>query len=700
MENFDKIPALLVGKDLPNFQQISPEQVKSSIPILLKQLDTSFDSLEENIEQNLKDNNKLEWNSIMNPLQGISERLRWSWGVISHLNGVCNSKELREAYSSQQPNVIRFTNRIGQSKLLYKALTHLNSSTNKTLDVAQKRILDAELLSMKHKGVGLNESDKEIFNSNTERLAELSNNYSNNVIDATQNWTLLISEPGEIKGLPVMTLEALSSAANNSNSEINSTPEKGPWLLSLDIPTYISVVTYSENRKLREMIYKAYVSRASSGNLNNQKIIEEILNIRLEQSNLLGYRNWAELSLSSKMAKNVDEVEKLLEDLRIASFSAAKKEISELYSYSIEKSNNNDFAPWDIPFWSEKLKKKKLNIDQEKLREWFPLPQVLKGLFDLSERLFGITIEKETSTYPKWHKDVELFNLLDSYGKKIASFYLDPYTRPGSKRGGAWMDECLNRDSTNKSNVILPVAYLVCNQTPPIGEKPSLMSFEEVRTLFHEFGHGLQHMLTKVDYPQAAGINNIEWDAVELPSQFMENWCLDKKTLTDIAKHWQTGDPLPEEEFRKLKESNTFNSGINTLRQIHFAITDLKLHSQWNCKLGITPDELRRDIAKNTTVIEPISEDKFLCSFSHIFAGGYSAGYYSYKWAEVLSADAFAAFEEVGLDNRNEIKNKGRLFKETILGLGGSRNPEDVFIQFRGRKANTNALIRHLGLNH
>ena len=313
------------------------------------------------------------------------------------------------------------------------------------------------------------------------------------------------------------------------------------------------------------------------------------------------------------------------------------------------------------------------------------------------EKLF-LKIEEANGQAPVWNEDVLFFILKNEKGEHIASFYLDTYSRPESKRGGAWMDECLTKEKLQNGDLILPVAYLICNQTPPTDSTPSLMSFDEVKTLFHEFGHGLQHMLTTVEYPKAAGINNIEWDAVELPSQFMENWCLDKKTMNKIAKHWETGEPLPSSEYSKLKENQTFNSGLSSLRQIHFALTDIKLHSEWTCELGVTPDEYRRNIAKNTTVIEPIEEDQFLCSFSHIFAGGYSAGYYSYKWAEVLSADAFSAFEEVGLNNEKEIKNKGQLFRDTVLSLGGSKKPEEVFISFRGRRFNTKALIKHSGL--
>jgi oligopeptidase A len=362
----------------------------------------------------------------------------------------------------------------------------------------------------------------------------------------------------------------------------------------------------------------------------------------------------------------------------------------------------DDLQPWDISFWAEVLRQESFELDSEALRPYFPLPRVLDGLFALCNRLFGIRIEAADGEAPVWHPDVRFFRILEASGDRagdpLAAFFLDPYSRPGSKRGGAWMDECLVRSRRPDGTPVLPVAYLICNQSPPVGDTPSLMTFEEVETLFHEFGHGLQHMLTTVERPQAAGINGVEWDAVELPSQFMENWCYDRATLLGMARHWQSGEPLPESEFAKLHAARTFMGGAATLRQVHFALVDLKLHSQWHPGCGQTPEQLRRTIATTTTVLAPIDEDAFLCSFGHIFAGGYAAGYYSYKWAEVLSADAFGAFEEVGLENEAQIRDTGRRFRETVLSLGGSLDPQQVFEAFRGRQPSSEALIRHSGL--
>ena len=707
MKKEKKTPALLVGHGIPDYQEITPKDINIFIPKLLDDLNIDLNNLEDDLKRKLDNNINLNWEDLFTPIHKIGERLRWSWGVISHLNGVCNSSDLREAYSKQQPEIIKFTSKFGQSKVIFNCLMNIKTNRINNLNETQIRILDAEILSMKNSGVGLEGNNKDIFNKNSQRLAELSNDFSNNVLDSTNQWSMLLTKPSEIEGLPKRVLDNFEKAAKEdknfkdlfSNSKEDSS---GPWKVGLDMPSYISFLTYSKCRNLREKIYKAQVSRASVGELNNKNIIEEILILRKNQANLLGYENWAELSLASKMAKDKKEVETLLEELRSAAFKVAKKEMIEMQECARNEveSNSINLQPWDTSFWSEKLKQSKFDLDQESLRPYFPLPKVLEGLFNLCERLFDIKISKvKDAEFPKWHKDVSMFLVKNKDDSKIAYFYLDPYTRAASKRGGAWMDDCLTREINDKGEKVLPVAYLICNQTPPSGDAPSLMSFEEVSTLFHEFGHGLQHMLTEVDYPQAAGINNVEWDAVELPSQFMENWCLDRKTLMSIAKHWETGEQLPESEYQKLKMSKTFNSGLSTLRQIHFALTDLKLHSEWNQNSEISPDQLRRLIAENTTIIKPIKEDNFLCAFSHIFAGGYSAGYYSYKWAEVLSSDAFAAFEEAGLDNEDSVKKIGKLFRKTVLSLGGSRAPSDVYAAFRGRAPSTKALIRHSGLN-
>tara|TARA_B100000475_G_scaffold77799_1_gene56177 strand:+ start:39 stop:2141 length:2103 start_codon:yes stop_codon:yes gene_type:complete len=690
--------ALLKGEGLPLFQQITPDMVGRDIPVLLHQLDEQFTALEHSLQQQLSSPEPLSWDSVMKPIQTLGEQLRWSWGVVSHLNGVCNSPELRDAHAGQQPEVVRLGNRLGQSQVLHQALCRLKDQPAEPLTPTRERILNAELLSMQNRGVGLDGETQAAFNTASERLAALSTSFGNHVLDATQQWTLKLTEADQVRGLPERAKDALAAAAREAG-DAAATGSEGPWLLGLDLPRYLPFLTHAEDRGLRETAYRAHVSRASQGEFDNAPLIEEILTLRGQQARRLGYEHWAEVSLASKMADDVPSVEALLEELRSAAYPAAERELKDLQDCARRHgaAEADQLAPWDLTYWSEQLRRERFDLDQEALRPWFPLPRVLDGLFGLCSRLFDVEIRSGDGAAPLWHNDVGFYEVLRG-GEVIAGFYLDPYSRPASKRGGAWMDECLGRKRREDGTLVLPVAYLICNQTPPVGDIPSLMSFEEVETLFHEFGHGLQHMLTTVEEPEAAGISNVEWDAVELPSQFMENWCLDHSTLMGMALHWQTGEPLPEEEFRKLLDSRTFNAGLGTLRQVHFALSDLRLHSQWSPDLGCSPDELRREIAVSTTVMDPIPEDRFLCAFGHIFAGGYSAGYYSYKWAEVLSADAFAAFEEAGLDQEDTVRSIGARFRDTVLSLGGSRSPSEVFEAFRGRQPSSDALIRHSGL--
>ncbi|WP_216920935.1 M3 family metallopeptidase [Synechococcus sp. CCAP 1479/9] len=691
-------PALLAGEGLPRFEAITPDQVVAHIPALLGTLQAELDRLEADLAAAAGAGRTLAWAEVMDPLHRLGERLRWSWGVVSHLNGVCNSPELREAHASQQAAVVAFGNRAGQSRVLFEALRSLQAQGG--LDPTQERILTAEIRDMELRGVGLEGEAQEAFNAASQELAELATAFGNRVLDATNAWTLRLSDPAEVEGLPESLKEQLAQAARDAGDG-EATASEGPWLLGLDMPRFGPFLKYSRRRDLREIAYKAHVSRASGKTDGNWPAIERILTLRREQAQRLGYGSWAEVSLAAKMAGSVAEVEALLEDLRTAAYPVALQELEALRACAAREgaAEAEDLKPWDVSFWAEVRRQEAFDLDSEALRPWFPLPRVLDGLFGLCDRLFGIRIHPADGEAPVWHPDVRFFRVDDAgSGEPLAAFYLDPYSRPGSKRGGAWMDECLVRSLDASGQPVLPVAYLVCNQSPPVGDTPSLMTFEEVETLFHEFGHGLQHMLTTVERPQAAGINNVEWDAVELPSQFMENWCYDHATLMGMARHWQSGEPLPEAEFAKLQAARTFMGGAATLRQVHFALTDLRLHSQWTPECGRTPEQLRREIAVTTTVLEPIEEDAFLCSFGHIFAGGYSAGYYSYKWAEVLSADAFSAFEEVGLENEAAIQATGRRFRETVLSLGGSRHPGEVFETFRGRPPSPEALIRHSGL--
>jgi len=682
---------LLIGKDLPPFEQIKPEHVVPAMTQLIGELGTELATLEANVSST--------WSGLVEPLDRITERLRWSWGIVGHLMGVKNSPELREAYETVQPKVVEFYNTLNQSKPLYDAFKALRQSDRwDSLDVAQQRIVEAAIRDAELSGVGLEGERRSRFNEIQLELAELSTKFSNHVLDATKAFSLTLTEQDEVDGLP-LSLKSLAAQAARAAGEENATPEAGPWRITLDFPSFGPFMQHSTRRDLREKLYRAFISRASSGDLDNSPLIERILQLRQEEAKLLGFDSYAELSLASKMAPSIEAVENLLEELRSASYDAAMQEFEELKAFAAAKGADSELKHWDISYWAERQREEKFNFTAEELRPYFPLPQVLDGLFGLVERVFGVSVTAADGQAPVWQPDVRYFQIADESGA-IAYFYLDPYSRPAEKRGGAWMDDCIGRAKMTEAGTTLtrkPVAYLVCNQTPPVDGKPSLMTFNEVETLFHEFGHGLQHMLTKVDYAGAAGINNVEWDAVELPSQFMENWCYHRDTLLGMAKHYETGETLPEHYYQKLVAARNYMSGSAMLRQLHFSLVDLELHNRYQPGGSETVNDIRNQIAKITTVLPPLPEDAFLCSFGHIFAGGYAAGYYSYKWAEVLSADAFAAFEESGLEPE-KIAATGKHFRDTVLALGGSKHPMEVFQSFRGREPSTEPLLRHSGL--
>ncbi len=699
---------LLIGKGLPPFDKIEASHVVPAITELLKQLETDLTNLEANVTPT--------WEGLVEPLTAMEEKLGWSWGIVGHLMGVKNSPELRETYETMQPEIVKFYNKLSQSKPLYEAFKGLRNSADwDSFEPAQQRIIESSLRDFELSGVGLEGETKEKFNQIQLELAELSTKFSNNVLDATKAFKLKLTDKKDVEGLPDSALGLMAQTANNLSPDPSptgegctsplsggteggqATPEEGPWVVTLDYPSYIPFMKYAVNNELREKLYKAFVSRASSGELDNKPNIDRILELRKQKANILGFDTFAELSLARKMAPSVEAVDKLSEELRVASYDGAKKEFEELKAFA----GKDDLKHWDTTYWAEKQKEAKFEFNAEELRPYFPLPRVLEGLFGLGKRIFGVTITPADGEAPVWHEDVRFFQINDEADETIAYFYLDPYSRPAEKRGGAWMNDCIGRAKMTvegKTSTRLPVAYLICNQTPPVDDKPSLMTFGEVTTLFHEFGHGLQHMLTTIDHVGAAGINNVEWDAVELPSQFMENWCYDRPTLFGMAKHYETGETLPEEYYQKLLAAKNYMSGSATLRQLHFGMVDMALHHNYEPGGTETPNDVRNKIAENTTVLKPLPEDNFLCSFGHIFAGGYAAGYYSYKWAEVLSADAFAAFEEVGLENESAIATVGRKYRNTILSLGGSLHPMEVFKQFRGREPQTEPLLRHSGL--
>ncbi|MBD2152628.1 M3 family metallopeptidase [Pseudanabaena sp. FACHB-1277] len=685
---------LLIGKGLPPFADIQPDHVIPAIAQLLEQAHTGLTELEINLQPT--------WSGLVEPLDRLTEPLGWAWGVVEHLLSVKNSPTLREAHKEIQPKVIEFFNRFSQSQPVYKAFKSIyGSDVWDSLESAQKRIVEAAIRDAELSGVGLEGADKEKFNAIQMELAELSTNFSNHVLDATKAFSMTLTKPDEIAGLPPSLLSLAAQAARLDGDE-SATPEKGAWCITLDYPSYVPFMQHSQRSDLREKLYRAFVSRAANGEFDNSPLIDRILELRQQKANLLGYSTYAELSLARKMAPNVEAVEKLLEELRQSSYEAAVAEFAELQEFAKAQGVTDELKHWDTSYWAERQRETKFNFTVEELRPYFPLPQVLEGLFALVKRLFGIVVVAADGKAPVWHESVRFFEIQkEEDGQAIAYFYLDPYSRPSEKRGGAWMNDCIGRAKlTENGQTItrLPVAYLICNQSPPVDDKPSLMTFGEVETLFHEFGHGLQHMLTQVDYSGASGINNVEWDAVELPSQFMENWCYDRATLFGMAKHYQTGETLPESYYQKLIDSKNYMSGSMMLRQLHFSLVDIELHHRYEIGGKETPSQLRSRLAETTMVMPPLPEDNFLCSFGHIFAGGYAAGYYSYKWAEVLSADAFAAFEEAGLEDEAAIASTGRRYRDTVLALGGSKHPMEVFKTFRGREPSTKPLLRHSGL--
>jgi oligopeptidase A len=682
---------LLIGNGLPPFDRIETAHIVPGITALIENLTADLEALEKQVAPT--------WSGLVEPLTRLEERLGWSWGIVGHLMGVKNSPELRAAYEEVQPALVQFANRLGQSQPIYTAFKQIRASADwATLDPAQQRIVEASMREAELSGVGLAGAEKERFNHIQQTLAELTNKFSNNVLDATKAFSLTLTTADEIAGLPPSLLALAAQLARDAGAEA-ATPEAGPWRITLDYPSFGPFMQHSRRRDLREQLYRAFVTRASTGELNNSPHIERILELRHEMANLLGYDTYAELSLARKMAASVEAIDKLMGELRVASYDTAVKELEELQAFAQTKgaAEADSLTHWDIAFWAERIREEKYGLNDEELRPYFPLPQVLDGLFSLAQRIFDITITPADGEAPVWHPDVRYFQVLNGSGNPIAHFYLDPYSRPAEKRGGAWMDDCVNRGKLN-GQVRLPVAYLVCNQAPPVDGKPSLMTFRDVETLFHEFGHGLQHMLTQVDYTGAAGINNVEWDAVELPSQFMENWCYHRDTLLTLTRHYETGAPLPEDLYQKIVAARTFMTGSAILRQVRFGWTDIELHHRYRPGGSESIAEVNRRIAEQSSILKPLPEDAFLCAFTHIFAGGYAAGYYSYFWAEVLSADAFAAFEEAGLDNEAAIAETGHRFRDTVLALGGSRHPMDVFKAFRGREPSTQALLRHRGL--
>ena len=674
---------------LPPFSRILADQVVPATERLLRELEEGQEAMERHIGAT----EQMAYDDIVERLADLTEPLERAWGVVSHLMGVRNSPELRAAHEVVQPAVVMTSMKLAQSQPIFRALERIEDSpTFDDLPASRRRIVEKKLLEARLSGIALDGPRRDRFNAIQQELSELATRFQNHVLDATKAWALTLTKKEEVDGLPDSFLVMASEVAKAAG-EASSTPEEGPWRVTLDFPSLAPFLRFSRRRDLRERVYRANLARASEldgGAHDNRPLIERILALRAEKAHLLDFENYAHLSLASKMADSPEQIHALLHELRAVSRPVAERELRELSALA-----GFDVMHWDAEFYSERLREQRYAYSEEELRPYFPLPRVLDGLFALVGRLFGVTVQDATASVERWHDDVGYFRVQKD-GQDIASFFLDPYARPADKRGGAWMDDCVTRRRQG-GGLRLPVAYLCCNQAPPSGGKPSLMTFRDVETLFHEFGHGLQHMLSTVEDVDASGIRGVEWDAVELPSQFMENWCTHQGTLLGMTRHIDTGAALPLELFEKLKASKTFRAASMMMRQLMFATLDLELHTA--LRPGETAFDAQRRVAADNAVLPVLPEDRFLCSFSHIFGGGYAAGYYSYKWAEVLSADAFAAFEEAGIDDEARLREIGGRFRDTVLSLGGSVHPLEVFRRFRGRAPTTAALLRHAGLS-
>ena len=673
---------LLQSSELPPFTKINPEHVQPAVETIIKENEQAIESL-------LAKTTRFSWQSLQEPMDELDDRLSQSWSPVGHMNAVVNSDELRDAYNACLPILSEYSTRIGQNQALYEAYRNIAEADDfKQLDKAQQKVINDNLRDFKLAGVALPEDKKARYGDIQKKLSELTSKFSDNVLDATMAWSKLITDEDELKGLPESALAGARQLAEAKGHDQG-------WMLNLDFPSFFPVMTYCDNRELREEVYTAFCTRASdqgpnAGEFDNGENINNILKLRHELAQLLDFDNYAEYSLATKMAETPDQVVAFLEDLAVRSKPQAEKELAELKAFAKEEYGADDLQAWDIGYYGEKLRQNRYAISQEELRPWFPAEKSIDGMFAVVGKLFGITFETVTDV-DVWHNDVRFYNIKRD-GVVIGRFYLDLYARE-HKRGGAWMDECrVRRRVHGQENVQLPVAYLTCNFTPPVGDKPALLTHDEVVTLFHEFGHGLHHMLTKVDYSPVSGINGVAWDAVELPSQFMENWCWEEEGLALISGHHETGEPLPREMLDKLLAAKNFQSAMMMVRQLEFSLFDFKLHK--NYAEGKAVEEVLSEVRQQVSVVIPPAFNRFQHSFSHIFAGGYAAGYYSYKWAEVLSADAFSRFEEEGIFNRAT----GESFLNEILEKGGSAEPMELFVNFRGREPKIDALLRHCGI--
>ncbi len=668
---------LLAFTGLPPFSAIEPSHVEPAVDRLLADNRAALTRI-------LDSSTPRTWDGVVQPIEDIDERLDLAWAPVAHLNAVRNSPELRAAHNACLPKLSEYHSEVGQNRALYDAWRAV-ADGGEPLDDAQRRLLQNALRDFRLSGVDLDEPARSRFRAVQLELSELESRFEDNVLDATQSWSLHLSDDQRLGGLPDYARDAMQQSA--------ATRSVDGFVVTLDFPVVHAVLSHGVDRALRETVHRAWVTRAGAGSEHdNTETMRRILELRREAAQLLGYDDFASLSLATKMAPDTGAVAAFLDDLVKRSRKAGQAEIEMLAAYARETLGVAEFQPWDVAYAAEQLRREKYELSDEDLRPYFPAPTVIAGMFKVVERLYGINISLADAAPDAWHPEVAFYDIVGADGEARGHFWLDLYTRKG-KRGGAWMGDCRSRRRRGNA-VETPVAWLVCNFSPPAGGRPSLLSHDEVTTLFHEFGHGLHHLLTRVELPAVGGINGVEWDAVELPSQFMENWCWERDALALISGHHETGEPLPDELFDKLTASRHYLAAMDMLRQLEFALFDFELHRD------PTPGEpgvVERHLAavrERVTVVPYVPENQYPHSFTHIFGGGYAAGYYSYKWAEVLAADAFAVFQEHGVFD----PETGQRFLNTILERGGVRDALTGFVEFRGREPKIDALLEQYGM--
>lgn len=680
---------LLDINGLPRFDAFHVEHIKPAVETLIKE---NLEAIERLIEESIAPT----WENFVQPLELLSNRLERVWGPVSHLDAVKNNDAWHEAYNECLAPITDYYAQMGQNKGLFDKFEALvNSTEYHSYTLAQKKVVENALRDFRLSGIDLPIEKQDEYKSISQKLSQLSSQFSNNVLKSSQAWSKHITDESDLSGLPETAMGLLKQLAEQ-RGEKDGKSYSG-WMVTLDFPSYLAVMTHADNRSLREEVYKAFATRASEladdPQYDNSGLISQILELRHQKAQLLGFEHYADLSLATKMAESTEQVTGFIRDLATQSKQQAEQELNKLKGFAKTLDPSlADFQPWDVSYCSEKYKNETLSLSQEALRPYFPMEKVLGGLFKITETLFGVKVQQREDV-KTWHKDVRFYDVMDSQNEVVASFYLDLYARE-NKRGGAWMDSAISRWKLPSGEIQTPVAYLVCNFTPPVGDKPACLTHDEVTTLFHEFGHGLHHMLTEMSHFDVSGINGVPWDAVELPSQFMENFCWHRESLDLMTSHIETGDCLPDELLQALQKSRGFQSAMMMLRQLEFSLFDFVAHAEYDPNEPKEILQLAQEVRDEVAVIQPPEYSRFAQSFSHIFSGGYAAGYFSYKWAEVLSSDAFGLFEEEGILN----PDIGAKFKNTILAAGGSVHPMTLFKSFRGREPKVDALLRHSGI--